>query len=72
MCGFYHAPDSLIGITHESSRDNSPALGATIVLESERTVALCDTDQCEAVLPLNIDGAAVNVCAYFANFHSAS
>jgi hypothetical protein len=72
MCGFDHAPDSLIGITSESSGDNSLAPGATIVLECERTVALCNTYQREAVLPLNIDGTAVNFGAYIADFHTAS
>jgi len=68
MCGFDDAPDSFIGVARESSGDDSMALGAPIVLESERTVTLSNAYQCEAVLPLNIDGAAVNVGAYIADF----
>jgi hypothetical protein len=72
MCGFDHAPDSFIGVARESSGDNRPASGATIVLKCERAVALCDTDQREVVLPLNIDGAAVNLGTSIAYLHGAS
>lgn len=72
MCGFDDAPDSFSGVVRESSGDDSMAPGAPIVLESERTVTLSNAYQCEAILPLNIDGAAVNVGAYIADFQSAS
>lgn len=72
MCAFDHAPDSLICAAHKSSGDNRPASGATIVLKCERAVALRDTDQREVVLPLNINGTAVNAGTSIAYFHGAS
>lgn len=72
MCAFDHAPDSFICAAHKSSGDNRLASGATIVLKCERAVALCDTDQREVVLPLNINGTAVNVGTSIAYFHGAS
>jgi hypothetical protein len=72
MSGFNDAPDTLISIAHKSSGNNCSAFPAAIVLECERTVALCDTNQRKVVFPLDINGPAVNVGTFIADSHGAS
>jgi hypothetical protein len=72
MRGFDYAPDTLIGVAHESSRDNGSAFIAAIVLKRERSIALGNTNQGKAFLPKDINGQAIDVGASIADFQGAS
>ncbi|MFM0132760.1 hypothetical protein [Paraburkholderia sediminicola] len=70
--GLDYAPDTLTAVAYESSGNDSPAFIAAIMLECERTVAFRNTNQRNALLPLNVNRPAVNVGASVADFHRAS
>jgi hypothetical protein len=53
--GFDCAPDTLVGLAHESSGNNRPTSIAAVMFERERTVALRHTNQRDAFLSLNIN-----------------
>jgi hypothetical protein len=66
-----YPPDTLIGSTCESSRNNRSAFITAVMLKREDAVAFSHPNQSD--LPsLNVDGPPVNVDTFLAEFHGAS